>query len=447
MKAITHVGSDAERPVPAGRPRDMNWHVRVGFVSVLFFVGIGVSWAVFAPIEGAVIAGGTVAVENNVSRVQHPTGGVVGHILVREGQRVGAGDVLVRLDETATRAGLQIVVNELNALRARLARLSAERDGANTIRMPEDLVRAATTDADIRLTLQSETTLFDARARTRAGQRAQMTEQIKQLNQEIVGNEAQYRSAVEQTRVAELELSDMRSLLARNLVQRPRVTQLEREVARIRGTIGELTARIAQVRARISETELQILQIERTLESEVAREIREVETKVNELNERRVTAEDQLRRIDLRAPREGIVHQLVVHNSGSVIAAGAVVMSIVPEKETLVIEARVSPIDIDQLYPDQPARIRFSAFNNRTTPELNGWVYRIAADLTRDERTGMGHYVVGVRVSDEELAKLGRLRLIPGMPAEAFLKTAERTFASFLMRPVLEHMNRAFRED
>lgn len=429
------------------RPREMGWYVRLGLIASISFVGVGVAWATMAPLEGAVIASGTVVLEHNINKLQHPVGGVVGAILVREGQRVAAGDVVLRLDETATRATRQIVMNELNTQRVRQARLNAEREQAATMAVPPDLLEKAAADPDVRQALSSETALFAARARTRVGQRSQLAEQINQQQQEIKGTDAQYKSAVEQVRVAELELTDMRGLLAKNLVAKPRVTQLEREVARIRGTMGELTARAAQINARISETQLQILQIDRTLETEVAKESREAEAKITELNEKLATADDQLRRIDLRAPSDGIVHQLQVHTVGGVITPGAAIMNIVPERDTLVIEAKVSPIDIDQIHADQPARVRFSAFNSRTTPELNGSIFRIAADIMRDERTGQMYYIVGVRISEQESARLGKLRLIPGMPAESFIKTSERTVASFLVKPLLEHMNRAFREE
>ncbi len=435
------------KEIDAARPKDIAWYVRIGAVATLFFVGTTIVWATIAPIEGAVIAVGNVVVENNISRVQHPTGGPVGAVLVREGQHVAQGDILVKLDETLTRSSLQIVVNELVTLRARQARLNAERDGTAILVMPRDLIARVASEPNVKQAIETETALFVARERTRRGQRSQLEEQINQLNQEIVGNSAQYQSATEQVRVAELELVDMRMLLSRNLVQRPRVTQLEREVSRIKGTMGELTAKVAQIRARISETNLQIIQIERTLETEVARETRETETKINELNERLASAEDQLRRIDLRSPSHGVVHQLQIHNVGSVIAPGAVIMQIVPDKETLIIEARVNPIDIDQMYPDQPARVRFTAFNSRTTPELQGHVFRIGADINKDERTGNSYYLIGIRVPDSERVRLGKLRLIPGMPAESFIKTSERTVASFLFKPLLEHMNRGFREE
>jgi HlyD family secretion protein len=432
---------------PARSSRGMDWYVRLGLVGTLCFIGGTVAWGMIAPLEGAVIAPGTIVVENNITRVQHLNGGVVGEILVREGQRVVAGDVLVRLDETATRSAQQIVVNEMTAVRARLSRLRAERDQHNALNMPQDLRNRAMSEPLVRQALDSELSLFEARARTRRGQRGQYEEQIAQVRQEMTGTAAQFDSFRRQLEIADVELSDMRGLLAKGLIQRPRVTQLEREVARIRGTLGELTARTAQLRARITETELLILQVDQTLETEVAREIRENETKLNELGERLTAADDQLRRIDLRAPREGIIHQLQVHTVGGVIQAGAVIMNIVPERETLVIEARVSPNDIDQLYADQRARVRLTAFNTRTTPELQGHVYRIAADLTRDDRSNISYYTVGIRIGDDERAKLGNLRLIPGMPAESFIKTSERTIASFLVRPLLEHMNRAFREE
>lgn len=431
----------------ARRPREMGWYIRFGLIASVTFVGAGMAWGTMAPLEGAVIAPGTVVLEHNINKVQHAVGGVVGAILVQEGQRVAAGDVLLRLDETATRVNRQIIVNDLNTQRVRQARLNSEREQAATMAIPADLEALAAADPEVRQALLSETALFNARARTRVGQRAQLTEQIRQSQQEIKGTDAQYKSAVEQVRVAELELVDMRSLLAKNLVAKPRVTQLEREVARIRGTMGELTARAAQINARISETELQILQIDRTLETEVAKESREAEAKISELNEKLATADDQLRRIDLRSPSDGIVHQLQVHNVGGVIVPGAAIMSIVPERDALVIEAKINPADIDQIHADQPARVRFTAFNSRTTPELNGTVFRIGADILRDDRTGAMYYLVGVRVSDQESARLGKLRLIPGMPAETFIKTSERTVANFLMKPLLEHMNRAFREE
>ncbi|WP_377845497.1 HlyD family type I secretion periplasmic adaptor subunit [Bosea sp. UC22_33] len=437
-------GKDA---VEGRRPREMGWYIRLGLIASVTFVGAGMAWGTMAPLEGAVIASGTVVLEHNINKVQHAVGGVVGAILVQEGQRVAAGDVVMRLDETATRVNRQIIVNDLNSQRIRQARLNAEREQAATITVPADLKALAATDPDIKQALASETALFAARARTRVGQRAQLAEQIKQSQQEIRGTDAQYKSALEQVRVAELELVDMRSLLAKNLVAKPRVTQLEREVARIRGTIGELTARGAQINARISETELQILQIDRALETEVAKDSREAEAKISELNEKLATADDQLRRIDLRSPSDGIVHQMQIHNVGGVIGPGSPVMSIVPERDTLVIEAKVNPIDIDQIHADQSARVRFTAFNSRTTPELQGSIFRIGADILRDDRTGAMYYVVGVRVSDQESARLGKLRLIPGMPAEVFIKTSERTVANFLMKPLFEHMNRAFREE
>lgn len=432
--------------VPLGL-HDIGWYVRLGAVGSALFLGVGIAWATLAPLEGAVIASGTVAVENNVARIQHPTGGVVGAIKVKEGQHVEFGEVLIRLDETATRTALQIVVNDQKANRARMARLLSERDRLEEVRFSAELTAAAASDTDMRQAMYSEVALFTARERARRGQREQLQQQIEQAREEIIGAIAQDRSAREQLRVAELELSDMRGLLARNLVQRPRVTQLEREVARIGGVTGEIAARQAQLRARISETEVAILQIEYTLQNEVAREIRETETKLNELAQRYAGADDQLRRVDLRSPRGGVVHQLQVHTPGAVVAPGAVVMTIIPERETLVIEARVNPTDIDQIYPDQPARVRFPAFNTRTTPELQGHVFRIAADVSRDERSNQPYYTIGLMISEEQRARLGKLKLIPGMPAEAYIKTTERTVASFLWKPVMEHLNRGFREE
>jgi HlyD family secretion protein len=440
----------AAAPAPASAGPDalarLRQQSRLTLAVMILLGGSGVAWGTLASISGAVLTSGALAVESNVKKVQHPTGGVVGKVHVRDGDQVKAGQLVVTLDDTVTRANLAIVMNDLVAMRARLARLRAERDQASGISVPDDLVMRAAADAETRQILSGETALFDARRLTREGQRAQMLERIDQLKLERKGLDAQAVSLRQQRTVAQGELQDMEGLLAKNLVQRPRVTQLQREVIRIDGSIGDITARLAQAAARVAEAELQLLQLDRDAMTENARETRETEGRIVELNERRITAEDQLRRVDIRSPQDGVIHQLAVHTVGGVIAAGDVIAQIVPTTDALVIETKVQPQDIDQIAPDQVAYLRFTAFNARTTPELTGRLARISPELTRDPQSGQSFYTAIIRVDDSEMEKLKGLRLIPGMPVEAHLATTPRTVASFITKPLTDLSRRAMRE-
>lgn len=415
--------------------------------AVLLLGGTAAAWSVYVPLDGAVVAAGIVVVESNLRKVQHPTGGVVGALHVREGQFVEAGDILLRLDDTTTRASLRIVLNELVAYRARLARLRAERDGSPEPVFPEDLLEQALSEEEVAEVLEGERAVFKARAGTRAGQKQQLGERIKQLKDEISGLNEQMDALTKQLVVAREELDELGALHMRGLAQKPRITALRREIFGKEGTVGEIKAKIAQSLGKIAETELQVIQLDRDLANEVAKEIRDVEMRIAELGERRTAAEDQLKRVDIPAPISGIVHQLNVHTIGGVVTASEPIMLIVPAADNLIVEARINPQDIDQLRLGQETRIRFSAFNQRTTPEVWGTVFRIAGDLIRDPQTGGGYYTAGVHVEPAELAKLKRLKLIPGMPAEVYIKTGQRTLASYLLKPVQDQMQRALRED
>lgn len=422
-------------------------HVRAGLAVLVLLGGGAVSWGLLAPIAGAVIANGVVVVEGSLKRVQHPTGGIVGALHVQEGSHVAGGELLVRLDETATRANLGIIVNELTAHRVHLARLAAEQAGDEDVVFPSDIVERAATEVEVARVIDSERNLFRSEQRNRRGLREQLSERGAQMKQEIIGLEAQRASLLAQGDLAEEERRDVETLYRQKLVQRARVTQLEREVIRITGSVGEMTARIAQTRGRIAEVELQILQIDKEHAAEVAKSIRETETRVGELNERRLAAEDQLRRVEIRAPGPGFVHQLSVHTVGGVVSAGETIMQIVPEGEALVVEFKVSPSDIDQVRIDQDARVRLTGLNPRTTPEIAGRVSRVAADLTRDDKSNLAYYTAAVRISDAELARLNGVTLQPGMPAEVFLRTRERSFAEYIVEPIAERLTRALRED
>ena len=395
-------------------------------------------------LSGAVIAPGSVVVDSNVKKVQHPTGGIVGELRVRDGDRVKAGDIVVRLDETITQANLAIVAKGLDELRARLSRLEAERDDAAAVIFPAELSGHAS-DADVARTIDGEKSLFAFRRTARAGQKAQLKERIVQLKEEVQGLAGQIAAKRRENELITLELEAVRDLWRKNLVPIQRVTALERDAARLEGERGQLVAATAQAKGRTSEIELQILQIDQDLRTEVAKEIPEVQGKIAEFVERKVAAEDQLRRIDIRAPQDGMVHQSVVHTVGGVVGAGETIMLIVPAADLLTVEAKLSPQDIDQVHAGQGAGLRFSAFNQRTTPELDGVVSRVSADLTADPRTGAAYYLVRIALPEAELAKLGDLHLIPGMPVEAFIRTGERTILSYLTKPFADQAMRAFR--
>lgn len=421
-------------------------NLRLGLFGVLAFIVAAFYWSVMAQLDSAVVTQGTVIVESSIKKVQHPTGGVIGAINVREGQRVTEGDVVVRLDDTATRAALGIIVNELTTTRVRVARLNTERAGAATIAFPEDLITRSTKESDVRLTLDGENRVFASRRVLRNGQKAQLGQRVGQLEEEVKGLIGQERSLEIQLKVARQELLDLRELEAKKLTIKPRLTNLEREIARNEGQLGETMARRLSLKGKIAETQLQILQLDDDHIAEISKELREGESKINELQERRITAEDQLKRVEVRAPISGIIHQLAVHTVGGVVNQTEALMSIVPELDRLVLEVRIQPQDIDQVHVGQSARVRFTAFNQRTTPEITGELYRIGGDLTKEPQTGTAFFTAGIAIGEGELRKLDGLRLMPGMPADAFIKTGARTFASYIVKPLTDHMSRSMRE-
>ena len=403
-------------------------------------------WAATSELSGAIVAAGHLVVDSNVKAVQHPQGGVVGTLNVQNGSLVAAGDVVVRLDDTVARANLAIVKNTLDELSARRARLTAEREGMETIAYPNDLV-ARMPDAHVAQLVDGENRLFALRRQARDGQVAQLRERIAQFEEEIAGIEAQKRSKSQEIRLIKSELTGMRELWDKKLVLRSRVAEQERAQARLDGESGQLTAATAQTRGRISEIELAIIQIDQDMRSEVAGELREIEARAAELEERKIAAEQSLRQIDIRAPQAGRVHQLTVHTVGGVIAPGELIMQIVPSADALVVEARVPPQDIDQISLKQPAILRLSAFSREDTPEIAGEVDRISADLIEDAKSGTSYYTLRIALSDKDVARASTLELKPGMPVEAFLRTSDRTVLSYLLKPLRDQINRAFRED
>lgn len=410
-------------------------------VVTVLLLGAG-GWAMTAQLSGAVVGSGTVVVDGNVKQVQHREGGVVGQIFVRNGTRVNAGDVLVKLDDTVTRAGLAIVTNQIDQLSARRARLVAERDDALSM-APQKFKD----DLSGNEYLAAEEVLFSARRKTLDGQKEQLRQRVEQIGQETTGLNVRRRAKEEELSWLNQELTRTRSLSDKQLVQFNRLAELERLNAQLDGERGQLITEIARAATRVTETELQILQLDQERRAEVLTELRDVDNKLAELAQQRITAEDQLKRIEIFAPQTGIVHELTVHTIGGVIAAGETIMQVVPVDDVLVVEARIQPADIDQLHIGQQATLRLSAFNQRTTPEISGNVQSIAADLIQNPQTGEAWYSTRIHIPEAELDRLKGLTLLPGMPVEAYIKTGERSAMSYLIKPLFDQINRAMRED
>lgn len=413
-------------------------------VLVLVCGGVG-GWAATAEISGAVIAPGLLVVDSNVKRVQHPSSGVVAEIHARDGDRVSTGDVVVRLDGTITRANLAIVTRGLDELASRKSRLEAERDGVDNILFPDDLL-GRTNQPAVSAIISGERKLFELRRSARRGQQAQLRERISQLEEEIGGQDAQAAAKSKEIVLIQRELVGARELWEKNLMPITKLTQLEREATRLEGDRALITANMAQTKGKISELALQIIQVDRDLASEVGKELREVEAKIGEFLERKVAAEDQLKRVDLIAPQDGIVHQSTAHTVGGYVSGGETIMLIVPVADALVVEVKVSPQDIDQVRRGQTVLLRFSAFNQQVTPEIEGSVSRISADISVDQRTTNAYYTIRIHLNSEDIARLGAITLVPGMPVESFIQTGNRKVISYLLKPLTDQISRAFKE-
>ncbi len=425
--------------------RAFEQELRAGLRVLLAVTVIAGGWATLIPLAGAVVVPGNLVVQSNVKAIQHPSGGVVAEIAVHDGQRVGSGDLLLRLDATQARASLQMVSKQLDEIRARIARLVAERDKLPDLQVPTELA-ARTDDVTVKTLLASEESLFRERANARRGQIDLLQSRISQLGEEIAGLDAQVASKAKQLELIAGELTGVQELYDKRLVPLARLTALQRESARIEGERGQLTSTIAETKSKIGEAQLQIVRIDQDFRTDVVKELGENRGKEAELVERGVAAQDQLDRIEIHAPNAGVIHQLSVHTVGGVIRAGDQVMQIVPDSDDLQIEARLQPNEIDQVRTGQKAFVRFSAFNQRITPQLTGMVSYVSADTSRDQQASTPFFTVRVSLSDDEIRRLAGLQLVPGMPAEVFMQTGSRTMMNYLFKPIADQMRRAFVE-
>jgi HlyD family secretion protein len=369
----------------------------------------------------------------------------VAQIPVHDGMHVEAGDLILRLDETQARAGLQVITGQLDEVMVRIARLAAERDGVDAPGLPPSLADRSA-DRGLLARFASEMSLFKARATSRQNQKELLQSRVAQLEEQIDGLEAQIKSNAAQRELIGRELEGVRTLFEQRLAPITRLNALQRDSARLEGERGQLQSTIAETKSKIGEAQLQMIRVDRDFRADVIKELREQEGREAELAERRVAAQDQLNRIDMRAPTAGIIHQLAAHTVGGVIKAGDVVMEIVPDADQLLVEARLPPKDIDQVKVGQTTMVRFSAFDQRTTPQLTGAVSYVAADLSREPQNETPYYTVRITLPEAEHRRLVGLRLVSGMPAEIFVQTGSRTMLSYLLKPITDQLRRAFNE-
>jgi len=420
--------------------------MRRGFFTLALLVAILGGWGMATQLDGAVIAPGQVQVESNRQVVQHPDGGVIARIAVREGQTVTAGDELLTLDGTLLLAERAIIATQLSETRARRARLQAERDDSPEPVFPPDLLALAETDPQVAEQITGQRRLFEARRDTLARQSEQLARRRAQVDAQIAGIDAQSAALAIQTRLIEDERKDQQTLLDRGLAQSARVLALTREVASLQGRLGELAAQRAQAEGRMTEIDLESLRLAALRREEATAELREIGPLERELAERLGALSERIDRLTIRAPVSGTVLGLAVTTPRAVIRPADPILYLVPQDRPLVISIRIPPLHVDEVHVGQPVRLIFSALATRNLPDIMGTLSRVSADALSDPNTGAPFFLAEVTLSPEAIAPLGDQQLLPGMPVEAFLPTGSRSPISYLLKPFTDYFLHAFRE-
>lgn len=434
----------------AGKQTRPAWRITVpaivGFVALAILVGgIGV-WSVRTRLAGAIVSQGVIEVQSNRQVIEHPDGGVVGEIYVRDGDEVSSGAMLLRLDDTFLASEKFIVESQLFELLARKTRLEAERDGVDEATLDAKLQELKDQEPIDPGLLAGQARLFAARLETLAQKTDQLGKQRVQIESEIDGTEAQLVSLRRQVELIGEELEDQQSLLTRGLTQASRVSALQREEASLTGQIGNLEAAVARLKGQIAATEIQIVELAATRREEAITQLRDVQSQVVELSEQRLSLTERLSRLDIRSPVSGTVYGSQVFAVQSVIQPAEPMMYVVPQDTPLLVAARVDAIHVDQLHLGQPVALRFPAFNQKDTPEIEGHVINVSADTFTDENSGLTFYRAEVVPDEGQVERLNGQNLLPGMPVETLIKTDERTPLSYLVKPLADYFNRAFRE-
>lgn len=412
-------------------------------LSLLLVVGCG-GWAAIAQLEGAIITSGAVKVDQNLKEVQHRDGGIVKMLAVRQGDFVKAGQPLAALDDVQIKAELLIIRSQLAEALGRKARLIAERDNMPSIVFSEKYIKDLTSAADS--LMEGESRLFKGNKVARDSQKAQLELSISQTHEEINGMEARLAAKHEEIKLVRAEREKLVDLYEKKIVEYVRVYSAHRDWARISGERGEIEASIARAKVRTSEIRVQIIAIDQNANTEAQRELRTIDARLAELNERKLAIEDRLVRTEIRAPVSGYVNELFVYTIGGVITPAAKIATIVPDSAELRFEVKISPADIDQVRAGQAARVRLSAFNRNTTPELQAKVIMVSPASARDPSSAQEYYIAQLQLVEESAPTANNMRLVPGMPVEVFISTQGRTAVSYLVKPFTDQVNRAFRE-
>ena len=431
---------------PAGEGPNIRGPVILGLSIIFLFFGVFGAWAALAPLQSAAVAPGVVSVDSSRKTVQHLEGGIVGEILVGEGDVVTVNQVLIRLDEIQAQATRELLRGRMIAAGAQQARLIAERDGLERLAVPSWL-QAEAEDPKAMQVLAGQQTILEARRESLLGQVAILNQRIAQFDEEIRGLGGQIAAEDRQIALVAEEVKDLRRLVKKGLARRPRLLELERRAAEIDGSRSQNTARLARVRQQIGEAKLRIAELKTERDSEIAQELREVQSEILDLTERMRAASDVLARTEIRAPISGTVVGLQVHTTGGVIAPRERLMDIVPSEDSLIVEARVNPIDIDVVRVGLPAQVRFQAFSQRSQVPAEGAVTSVSADSLLDDRSGETYFLARIALAGNFREHLGDAELTPGMQADVIIVTGERTALQYLMKPLLQSFNRALREE
>lgn len=413
-------------------------------IIAIFFGGIG-TWAVTAPLNGAVVGNAVVKVDGNRKSVQHLDGGIVKEMHIKEGDKVNAGDVLIVLDETQARAEYEVLSQQYMVLRATEARLLTELDHGAALVMPDDL-KARGEDTYLKSVWNGQVSQFESRQAAIEGQRSVIREKINQLGSQIVGAEAQVKSFTDQITSVKAEAKDIAPLVERGLIARPRILQLERTAFGLEGQIADANANIAKARQAIAEQKQQIAQLDNDRMTDVTKDLRDTQAKILEVIPKAMNAKAVLGRMEIRAPYTGRVVALTVFSVGGVIQRGEKILDIVPDQDLLTVEAQVAVEDISDIKPNMRAEVHLTAYKQRIVPIIHGDVVQISADRLTDPKTNNPYYVAFVKVDESELAAMPNIKLYPGMPATVMIPTIQRTAFDYIVGPLIMSFNHAFRQ-
>lgn len=417
---------------------------RLGFGIIFVVFGIFGTWAAFAPLDSAANAPGVVTVQTYRKTVQHLEGGIVKELLVHDGDTVKKGDPLIVLDNSQVGAEYEMNRSQLIAAKATEARLRAERDGKTTIDFGDAIEPNTQRGQEAQL---SETQVFNARRNSRLGEIAVLQERIGQLNEQIKGLVAMIGTKNNLGKSYVGEIGELSDLLSQGFVDKQRLLEQERKLDMLKSEIADHQSTITKTRLQINETQLQIVQLTKDFNSDVAKQLADTQTKVYDLQERTAAYKDRLSRIVIRAPDDGMVIGMTVHTIGGIVRAATPLLDIVPSISDLIVEVHVLPVDIDRIGVGKTAKIRFSAFNSATTPEIEGVVTQVSADRLTDERTGAPYYLARLRVTEDGEKKLGDRKLVPGMPADALINTGERTMLQYILQPARNAISESMIEE